>query len=156
MSYYIGVVCGETPWYSQRMKEYGDFYKKTLASEKLAKRLLVECRGFNPYAIKHLTAKNGCSTADLEYKGLCYDVKYSNAHPQRNSMMWDFCLRGKGADNCDFLILLGLDQNVLKRAFLIPDGEVLNRHRIRVPVYGDSKWYKYTMYSAPPSLVMSI
>lgn len=93
----------------------------------------------------HLTASNDQAPYDIEIDGLKIDVKYSQ--PTRISKnkpapYWDFDLRKKGNEYCDYLLLIGARNGLFDSVYLVPCSDA-NYRRIRIPIGGISKWGVY-------------
>jgi len=125
------------------MQSEVNLFSKTIKSEKSAINYLATHLGVSKKDIKHLTLDNPSSLYDLQFKNTRFDVKYSSPTKSRNNLYWDFDLRYKGADYCDFFVFLGMWETKVKKVFLVPVKEVTTFRRIRVSILGNSKYNKY-------------
>ncbi len=124
-----------------------DLFLDTLVSEKFAIKVLRDRYHIPSGDIEHITAEDADNPIDLRYRGLTFDVKFSN--PQLTSQdktqkAWDFDIRGKH-DYCDYFLLVGMINYRPKSVFLVSAAGA-PRHHIRVSIQGHSKWHEYKIW----------
>lgn len=125
---------------------YRDWFSKTLESECDAIKCISKFLKVKKNSIRHVTLQNGCSGYDLEIGNTTIDVKYSHLTRNKNTLVWDFDLRGKRS-YCTHLFLIGYDfcGNIMS-VFFVPMSDITNVRHIRINPSGVSKWYKYSIW----------
>lgn len=107
----------------------------------------------NPKNIEHLNLKDKTSNVDIIMDGIKIDVKFANPtliSKKKKALIWDFDLRkgehkNKFHKDLDYFICVGLRKNIPKCVMMIPFEDAPKTH-LRVPAYGKSKYYKYTIW----------
>lgn len=109
------------------------------------------------FATSERTIEQGVN--NLKFEGQAYHVKMSNPvviNKDRKMRVWEFDLRmslwvgnrsAKSKDDriySDYFLLIGQENNRVKKAFLIPSTEV-STSRIRISIDGESKYHKYAV-----------
>jgi hypothetical protein len=69
---------------------------------------------------------NSHSLYDLDWKGKKIEVKMSTTYPA-----WNWIVSSKQTKIIDFVLLMGYDQSIFKKAFLIPRKEIIARNSYR-------------------------
>ncbi len=124
-----------------------DWRQETYESELFAKSVVAEHVGMDESAIQHVSADNLQSPFDFQIHGLKFDVKFSSpthCDSTDKTFVWDFDIRYK-TNYCDYLILIGMEDNAPRAVFAVPFEISPHRH-LRVSVHGFSKWHKYQIW----------
>lgn len=122
-------------------------FEKTIYFEEFCLKKLAKHLRISEIEVYHKTKDKGDASYDLENGNIKYDVKYSNLSRVRKDedyFVWDFDIRYK-TEYCDYLLLLGLENNEPKKLFLVPLEDAPSR-RIRIKPSKSYKWEYYLIW----------
>ena len=125
----------------------GDYFGETYKAEVFAIKILSEFLNVNEKEFEHLFLKNKIAPFDIKFNNLKYDVKFANptlSDSKKSIKSWTFDIRHK-QNYCNFLVLIGMDENLPMKLFLIPAINIPKKH-LRVSINGKSKWHRFQIW----------
>lgn len=120
---------------------------QTFQSEFFAIELIKKLINSPTIGVTHHTISNTNSPVDFSISDIIFDVKCAKPsliNATRKQKVWDFDLKHL-KQYCDYIILIGLQNDMPEKVFLVPSKDLAMRH-IRISILGNSKWHEYEVW----------